>query len=282
MNGSVREVLRAASARLTAAGIPDAARDARLLLAEALKIAPDRLSLINSEPAGAPALAALEGFLDDRIRFRPVSQILGRRAFWGRDFEVTRDVLDPRPETETLVALALEGPQPSRILDLGTGSGAILVSLLAGWPCASGTGTDISAAALAVATRNAERHKVAARASFQEANWCEGVSGSYDLIVSNPPYIPSAEIEGLARDVRDWEPHHALSAGPSGLEVYRKIARNLQNILAREGRALIEIGPDQGATASAFFSNAGLANITLHQDMDGRDRVVEITCRPAG
>lgn len=282
MSGSVGQVLREASARLSAAGIPDAARDARLLLAGALKIAPDRLSLITSEPSAQTALAVFDGYLDDRIRFRPVAQILGRRAFWRLDFEITGDVLDPRPETETLVALALEGPTPRRILDLGTGSGAILVSLLAAWPSATGTGTDISGAALEVATRNAERHNVASRASFQVADWCKGASGPYDLIVSNPPYIPGGEIAGLAPDVRNWEPHLALSPGPTGLEACQTIARNIHSIFASEGRAFIEIGPDQGAAACAVFSAAGLAKVALHQDMDGRDRVVELACGQAG
>ena len=158
--------------------------------------------------------------LGERARARPVAQIIGRRAFWGREFAVTGAVLDPRPETETLIALALAGPAPARILDLGTGSGAILVTLLAEWPGAQGVGTDIDAAALAVAAENAARHGVAARAAFRRADWTQGIVGRFDLVVSNPPYIPAAEVEGLAPDVRDWEPRHALTAGPTGLEAY--------------------------------------------------------------
>lgn len=266
--------MAAAAARLGAAGVPGAARDARLLLADALGCPPARLVLVLDDRVGSAALADFERKVAARARFRPVAQILGRRSFWGRDFEVTADVLDPRPETETLVAHALEGPAPARILDLGTGSGVILVTLLSEWPDARGLGTDTSAAALEVARRNALRHGVDDRAAFQQADWAEGCDGTFDLIVCNPPYIPEGEIESLARDVRDWEPLGALTAGPSGLESFEAIAPALCALLAPGGRALFEIGSGQGAAVAGILKIVGLRGIIVSRDLDGRDRVV--------
>jgi release factor glutamine methyltransferase len=267
---SVRAALAAGAARLAAAGVPDPGRDARRLMAAALGVAPDRVTLAMGEELPAAAAAAFERMLGERARARPVAQITGRRAFWGRGFAVTGAVLDPRPETETLVALALAGAPAARVLDLGTGSGAILVTLLAEWPEARGVGTDVDAAALAVAAENAVRHGVAGRAAFRVADWLEGVEGRFDLVVANPPYIPAGEVAGLAADVRDWEPRHALTAGPTGLEAYRRIAAGLGRVLAPGGRALFEVGAGQGAAVAALFPGA-----VVHPDLDGRGRVVE-------
>jgi release factor glutamine methyltransferase len=203
-----------------------------------------------------------------------VAQILGRRAFWGRDFAVSAAVLDPRPETETLIARALEGPAPASLLDLGTGSGILLVTLLAEWPDAHGLGTDIDGAALAVASENAARHGVAGRAAFREADWTVGLEERFDLVVSNPPYIPAADVEGLSPEVRDWEPRHALTAGPTGLEAYGRIAAGLAAVLAPGGRALFEVGVGQGAAVAALLREAGFGAMAVHADLDGRDRVV--------
>jgi release factor glutamine methyltransferase len=174
---TLREALAAGTARLASAGIPDAARDARRLMAEAIGVAADRLTLLAGEVLPADTVSRYDGMVGERARFRPVAQIVGRRAFWGRTFAVSGAVLDPRPETETLVALAVAGSPAARVLDLGTGSGAILVTLLAEWPAARGVGTDIDAAALAVAAANAARHGVSARAEFREADWTGGIDG---------------------------------------------------------------------------------------------------------
>ncbi len=273
---TLREALAAGTARLAAAGVPGAARDARWLLAEALCLAPDRLTLAMDTVVPEAAAAAFEAMLAERARFRPVAQIIGRRAFWGRDFIVSGAVLDPRPETETLVARALAGPAPARVLDLGTGSGAILVTLLAEWPDALGVGTDIDAGALAVAAANAARHGVAARAAFREADWMVGLDGRFDLVVSNPPYIPAGEVDGLDRDVRDWEPRRALTAGPTGLEAYARIAAGLGAVLAPEGRGLFEVGAGQAAAVDRLMRDAGFRRVAVHDDLDGRGRVVEV------
>ncbi len=275
MTRTVRAALADGTARLSTAGVQDAARDARRLMAAALAVPADRLTLLAADPLPAPAAAVFERMLDERSRFRPVAQITGRRSFWGRDFAVTAAVLDPRPETETLVALALAGTAAASVLDLGTGSGALLVTLLAEWPAARGTGVDIDPAALAVAAANAAALGVAARARFKQGDWTEGLAGRYELIVANPPYVPEAEVAALAADVRDWEPRHALTAGPSGLEAYQALAPALPKLLAPKGRALLEIGAGQGPAVAAIFRAAGFAQVALHPDLDGRTRVVE-------
>ena len=271
---TVRSALAAGAARLAAAGVPDPARDARRLMAAALGVAADRLTLRSGEPLAPEAAAAFARMLAERARFRPVAQIVGRRSFWGRDFTVSAAVLDPRPETETLVELALRGGPAARVLDIGTGSGAILLTLLAEWPSAHGAGTDVDPAALAVAGTNADRLGVAARLRLMRTDWVEGVDGRFDLVVSNPPYIAAAEIDALAPDVRAWEPRHALTPGPTGLESYACIAPSLPRLLAPGGRVLLEIGPTQGQAVARLLADAGLAAIACHPDLDGRDRVV--------
>ena len=157
------------------------------------------------------------------------------------------------------MALALGGAVPATVLDLGTGSGAILLSLLAEWPAAHGVGTDVDAAVLAVAQENARRLGVAARVSLRLADWTEGVDGRFDLVVSNPPYIAAGEIDALAPDVRDWEPRHALTPGPMGLEAYARIVAGLPWVLAPGGRALLEIGPMQGEAVKKTRSSRSRA-----------------------
>jgi len=268
------EALRSAIPRLTAAGVEGAARDARLLLAHALQIAPDRLTLHLADRLSPEAAARFEAAVNDRVRRRPVSQITGQRQFWGRSFRVTSDTLDPRPETETLIAAALETPF-ARVLDLGTGTGAILLTLLAERPPATGLATDASEAALAVAARNARALGLADRASFSQSDWFAGVEGRFDLIVSNPPYISEDEMADLSPEVRDWEPRLALTPGGDGLAAYRAIAAGCGAHLAPGGRLVVEIGPTQGAAVAALFAGAGLSLVRVRPDMDGRDRVVE-------
>jgi len=276
MNGTVQAALAAAAARLAAAGVPDPARDARVLMAAALGVPPAGLTPRQRDALPPAAAAVFAAHVAARGGRRPAAQILGRREFWGRSFEVTGDVLDPRPETEALVALALQGPAPARLLDLGTGNGAILVTLLAEWPEARGLGSDLSAAALAVAARNAARHGVAVRSEFRRADWTDGLRGPFDLVVSNPPYIPAAELAALAPEVRDWEPRLALTPGPRGVEAYERIAARLAALLDPCGRALFEIGAGQGPAVTALFRRAGFVRVKLHPDLDGRDRVVAV------
>lgn len=267
------EALRLAIPRLRAAGVEDAPRDARVLLAHAMGIAPDRLTLHLTDEMTAPQARAYEEAILARAARQPVAQIIGTREFFGRRFRVTRDTLDPRPDTETLVAAALERPFLS-MLDLGTGTGCILLSCLAQMPMARGLGTDISPAALEVAMGNAETLGLAKRAQFRLSDWFAAVPGRFDLITSNPPYIALDEMPGLAPEVRDWEPHLALTPGGDGLDAYRAIARGAPARLMEGGRILVEIGPTQGAAVSALFAAQGLSAITVIKDIDGRDRVV--------
>jgi release factor glutamine methyltransferase len=268
-----QEALRDAVPRLAAAGIEDAARDARVLLAHALGVAPDRLTLHLPEEMAAPQAQAYEQAIQAREARQPVAQITGRRLFWGLPFRVTRDTLDPRPETETLVAEALRQPF-LKALDLGTGTGCILLSCLRGMPMARGLGVDISEAALVVAAGTSSDLGLAGRARFLRSDWFSAVSGAFDLIVSNPPYIAATEMPSLSPDVREWEPHLALTPGGDGLDAYRTIARGAGARLMPGGRLLVEIGPTQGPAVTAFFRACGLEDIRILPDMDGRDRVV--------
>jgi release factor glutamine methyltransferase len=244
-----------AAARLAQAGIPDPPREARKLARAA-------------EEHGAD-LAALVG---RRVAGEPMSHILGYRDFWEHRFEVTADVLDPRPETETLVAAALEAPF-SRVLDLGTGSGCILLSLLAARDGAAGLGTDLSEAALAVAGRNAERLGVRDRAALIPSDWWRAVTGRFDLIVSNPPYIAADEMAALQPEL-SHEPRMALTDEGDGLSAYRVLTGGAPAHLAPGGRLMVEIGPTQGAAVAAMFQAAGLTAVEIRLDLDGRDRVV--------
>ena len=271
MTLTVAEALRAGTRELANAGIDDPARDARLLLAHAMGVAPQRLTMLLPEMLPMPACGRFDAALSHRVIRRPVAQIIGRRLFWGREFRVTRDTLDPRPETETLVAAALETPF-ARVLDLGTGTGAILLSLMAERPGTEGTGTDISAAALAVAGENARVFGLSPR--LLQSDWFAGIDGRFDLIVSNPPYIAAAEMAGLAPEVREWEPHSALTDGGDGLGAYRAIAAGAAAHLRPGGRLAVEVGNTQSAAVAALLAASGLRPAGTRRDMDGRERVV--------
>ncbi|MFN3955001.1 MAG: peptide chain release factor N(5)-glutamine methyltransferase [Pararhodobacter sp.] len=273
MSTGLRGLLAAAAARLRAAGVPDPVRDARLLAAHALGLAPDRLTLHLDDQPDPAQRARLEQALLARAARQPVSQIIGGRWFWGRWFRVTPEVLDPRPETETLVAAALEEPF-HRVLDLGTGSGAILLSLLAEQPAAEGYGIDISVPALGVAAQNAATLGLEGRVRLHRSDWFSDVAGRFDLIVANPPYIGADEMPGLAPESRDWEPHLALTPGGDGLDAYRRIATGVVTHLASGGRLFLEIGPTQAAAVSALLVGVGLKDVRTLHDLDGRARVV--------
>ncbi len=267
------EALRQATRALREAQVPTPERDARRLLSWAMNEPAARLALALPEVLDDEAAALYDAALGKRIDRIPVSHITGRRMFWGREFHIDKSVLDPRPETETLIAEALSHPFET-VLDLGTGSGCILITLLAERPGAIGTGTDISPAAPVMAQANAIALDVSDRAQFCVANWFDGISGRFDLIVSNPPYIAAAEMAGLDPEVRNWEPRGALTDDADGLTAYRAIARDALAYLTPGGRLLVEIGPTQGAYVTGVFHAAGLVSVAVHPDMDGRDRVV--------
>lgn len=271
MTGSA--VMREAIARLAAAGIASATKDARALLAFATGISADRLTLHLPDELSESDVARFERALTARLARQPISQIIGQRLFWGRNFKVTSDTLDPRPETEILVNEALRSPF-TQLLDLGTGTGCILLSCLADMVQATGVGVDISDKAIAVAVENAHALGLEKRARFLRSDWFEAVPGRFDLIVSNPPYIAAHEMAGLAPDVRDWEPHMALSPGGDGLGAYRAIAKAAPARLTQGGRILLEIGPTQASEVAALLEAEGFQAIQAIRDFDGRDRVV--------
>lgn len=265
--------LAAAMAELRGAGIDDPSRDARVLLAHAAGVGPERVTLILHDPAPAVQADHFAALIARRASRVPVSHLTGKRQFWGRTFQVGPEVLDPRPETEILVAAALEQAAP-RVLDLGTGSGCILLSLLADCPEMTGVGVDLSSGALQIAAANAATLGVSDRVDFVQGDWFTPVKGVFDLIVSNPPYIALTEMAGLAPEVIDHEPRLALTDEGDGLTAYRAIAAGAPLHLTPGGRLLVEIGPTQGSAVAALFAQAGLVGIELRSDLDGRDRVV--------
>ncbi|QIZ82444.1 peptide chain release factor N(5)-glutamine methyltransferase [Thalassovita gelatinovora] len=255
------------------------AREARLLLAHAAGVDQAGLIQLDIGDYNAEVMTRYADILHRRRAGEPVSKIIGYRDFWNHRFEISADVLDPRPDTETLVAAALQGPAPDRILDLGTGSGCILLSLLDEWPRATGVGCDLSDKALDIARRNAQALGLTDRADFVTSDWFTAIEGRFDLIVSNPPYIAAAEMTGLSREVLNHDPHLALTPGGDGLAPYRIIATRAGEFLTETGRLMVEIGWQQGPDVSAIFHQAGLVNVKTLPDLEGRNRVVMATVR---
>ncbi|MDP2123149.1 MAG: peptide chain release factor N(5)-glutamine methyltransferase [Parvibaculum sp.] len=263
--------------RLKQAGLPTPELDARLLVRGVTGAS--EIEMIREPGAFITAAeeAVLASFETRRLAGEPVSRILGRREFWGLEFAVTPAVLDPRPDSETLVAAALDllrGIEAPRILDLGTGSGCLLLAVLHERADAHGLGIDISADALAVAQANAAALGLAPRAEFLQADWTAGVAGPFDLVLSNPPYIASAEIATLDRDVRDHDPRRALDGGADGLDAYRALALALPPVLKPGGHAVIELGVGQAAAVAALFDAGGFSATRTLADLAGVPRVL--------
>jgi release factor glutamine methyltransferase len=271
----VAAALRVAVERL--APVSDTPRlDAELLLAHALGISRNELLLRQRDLTVPASFAAL---LERRLSGEPIAYITGTRDFWTISLHVTPDVLIPRPDTETLIEAAVDhfgASAPATILDLGTGSGALLLAALDQWPGARGIGIDISPAALAVAQANADRLGMRARAEFRIGDWAEGLDGPFDLILINPPYI--ARDAALAGDVLR-EPEGALFAGAEGLDDYRRIAPMLPRLIGAGGMAAIEIGYDQGQSVAALLAEQGLG-VALRRDLAGHDRCLAVTQKP--
>ncbi len=259
----VSDALRAASARIDRL-------DAEVLLAHMLGV--DRGGLILN-PDRNIDLENYDFLVERRFSGEPVAYITGTREFWSLDLIVTPDVLIPRPDSETLIEAALANvvKPPATILDLGTGSGALLLAALTEWPQARGLGVDASAPALAVARRNAEQLGLADRAEFCLGDWGLGLSAKFDLILSNPPYVEENAI--LSTDVRDYEPASALFAGADGLDDYRRLIPQLPGLLATDGLAVVEIGATQAGAVLALAAVAGLSG-SVRRDLAGRDRCI--------
>jgi release factor glutamine methyltransferase len=277
--GTTRELARRGlTEAFRAEGLPSASLDARVLTCAAVGI--DHVDLVREPDRRLGAAAeTLRDFARRRLCREPVSRITGVREFWGMRLEIDRHVLDPRPDTETLVEaivdrLAAENAAPLRILDLGVGSGAILCGLLASLPNAFGIGVDVSAGACAVARRNLTRSGFSARTAILCGNWTDAFFGSFNVIVSNPPYIPSVGIASLDDEVRGHDPVLALDGGDDGLAAYRALAPRLAPRLAEGGIVAFEIGTDQFAGVAAILGAAGFEPMAPIHDLAGRDRVV--------
>jgi release factor glutamine methyltransferase len=279
---TVEAARRALATRFRINAVDSAELDARILLGAALGL--DLTGIISAAalPVAAAEAARLEDLACRRLAGEPVARILGFREFWGLRLQLTAATLVPRPDTETVVELALEllraGPardRPLRIADLGTGSGAILVALLSELPDASGIGTDISAAALRTASANARDLGLAGRAAFVACDYAAALSGAFDLIVSNPPYVRSAEIAGLATEVRDHDPLAALDGGADGLDAYRALIPPAARLLAPGGVLATEVGHNQGPDVERLMMAAGLTLQGLPKpDLAGTARAV--------
>ncbi len=275
------EALRAAVARLLEAGLEDrAADDTRLMLEHSSDLS--RAGLISNMDRPQPADEAqhFEALIDRRARREPLSHILGKVGFWTLELEVGPEVLTPRADTETVVEAALAAVQdrqaPLRILDIGTGSGAIALALLSELPNAIAVATDLSQKALDIASVNAVRNGLGEQCILVRTRWADGVDPGYDLVMSNPPYIASAVIDTLDPEVRDFEPRLALDGGADGLAPYPHLIAEAQRLLKPGGTAVFEIGYDQGAAVLSLAQAAG-ARVQLRQDLAGRDRAV--VCR---
>jgi release factor glutamine methyltransferase len=272
--------------RLEAAGVDSPAIDARLLLEAAAEVSRTDIITDPHRALAADAAERLEAFVARRERREPVSQILGRRAFWTIMLKVSGGVLTPRPETETLVEVALRAFPAERsftVLDLGVGSGALLLAILAERPAARGLGVDVSEEALAVARENAANLGLAGRAAFLRGDWTSGLGGGgFDLVVANPPYVPTGEIAALAPEVRDHEPRLALDGGSDGLDAYRRLAPEILRVLKPGGVLAVEVGPGQAQQVMVLFREAGATDLMVHDDLAGRQRVVAGAKKPLG
>jgi release factor glutamine methyltransferase len=274
-------------AALAGRGIDTAELDARLLISHALGLEGVAYFTSSGRELDDGEVRAVAELLARRLAGEPVSRIIGRRGFWKHEFVLGAATLDPRPDSETLIETALDlieeqnrQDTPLQVLDLGTGSGALLLSLLLEWPETTGLGVDRSAEALEIAARNAERLKCADRVRFQQGHWLRDCEQRYDVIVCNPPYIPEEEIDRLAPEVAQYDPREALDGGADGLDPYREIFPKLADHLKGDGVALFEFGVGQHEDLVRLAADAGLAPAIgedgLVKDLTGRERVLVV------
>jgi release factor glutamine methyltransferase len=279
---TIEAARRALAARLKSGGIDSAELDARMLVGAVLGLDLTGMITAASRQLTTDESAHLEQFARRRMAAEPVARIVGNKEFWGLRLELSAATLVPRPDTETVVELALQilrtdavADRPLRIADLGTGSGAILLALLSELPNAQGFGTDISEEALRIARGNAERLELSDRATFVACDYASGLSGPFDLMASNPPYIRSADIEGLATEVRHYDPHAALDGGADGLDAYRALIPQAAGLLAPGGALVVEAGQGQSGQIEALMTAAGLTTSSPPRaDLAGIPRAV--------
>ena len=258
---SIATVLNESSHKLEEVSGNNSKREVEILLEFSIK-SQGKLFQLDHE-ISEDSYVFFKTLLEKRLKFQPISQIIGQRYFWKSKFLVTPDVLDPRPDTETLIEHTLSLGKFNRILDLGTGSGCILLSLLNEYKDAIGIGIDISKKALNVAKKNADLLNLKHRASFKLGNWCENIEGQFDLIVSNPPYISEYEMMNLSKDVLNWEPRIALTPEGDGLEAYKYILNGAKKLLKPNGKLILEIGYNQRDDVSYLLKSNNYKAITV-------------------
>jgi release factor glutamine methyltransferase len=276
---SIAESLGALKNMLRAAGVDDFERDARVLTCAAFNIAQIDLILRPDAAASPEALARLADFARRRLNCEPVTRIVGSRGFWTFEMEVQPDVLDPRPDTEVLVEMCVARLEARRaesltFLDIGTGSGALLAALLSEFPKASGHAIDVSPHAVAAARQNLSMLGLSERAVVLQQSWADPVPQRFDLVVSNPPYIPSAEILTLGPEVRNFDPVLALDGGADGLDAYRAIAKRWRDWIIPGGLLALEIGATQAADICRLFDSTGARLLEARKDYAGNDRTL--------
>ena len=268
---TIGEALRAAADRLAAAGIDSARLEARLLMAHAIGV--DRADVVDRRRQIDPA--RFEALLERRLVHEPLAYIVGSQGFWTLDLAVSPDTLIPRADSEALIVAAKRFcPSPARILDLGTGTGCLLLAALAEFPGAFGVGVDLSPGAALLAARNARTNGLAGRSAFLAGDWDTALAGMFDLVLSNPPYIPGADIEGLMPEVALFEPGRALDGGADGLAAYRAVVAALPRLLAPDGIAIFELGQGQAESVTALACGSGLGRVALQADLGGIPRAL--------
>jgi release factor glutamine methyltransferase len=275
----LREVLAEATARLAEAGVAEPRLDARLLVGAALGLSREAMVAHPDRAVGDDERAAIDALLRRRAAREPVARILGTREFWSLDFTVTPATLEPRPDSETVIEAAL-GAFPDRdaaltVLDLGTGTGCLLLALLSEFPNANGVGVDVSSDAVDAAAANARRLGFGRRAHFVCDDWAESLTGPFDCILANPPYIPSSDLAGLAPEIAH-DPHAALDGGPDGMSGIAGVVDAAQRLLHPEGRAFVEIGAGQSEAAQALALRNGLVVANMRADIGGIPRVLAL------
>ena len=284
MSAALDSVLRGAAAALRAAGVDRPMADARVLVSAAASLSREDMLRDPRLPLSPAALAAFEDMIARRARRMPVARILGRREFRSLSFELGSDTLDPRPDSETVVDAALDRvadhPHACRLLDIGTGTGCLLLSLLHELPDATGVGTDIAPGACHVARRNARRLGLEKRAAFVVCDWAGAIRGRFDVVVSNPPYISEAEMTQLSPEVADHDPVRALCGGADGLDAYRALAAQCTGLLAADGRLFVEIGSTQGDAVVEIFRRHGFCLAEARRDLGGRPRCLAFARDP--
>jgi release factor glutamine methyltransferase len=272
--------IRAATHQLAAAGIDNPELDARLLTQHVLHIGHAEVLAQSERPLSHKEIEHINALIARRVKREPVARIMGEREFWGLSFGLNEATLEPRPDSETLIEESLkrirQTPQfkISRVLDLGTGTGCLLLSLLSEMPQASGVGIDVAPRAVEQAQANAKRNHLSERSEFRIGNWFENVTERFDVIVSNPPYIVASDIDVLQPEVRDYDPRIALDGGADGLDIYRFLIPKLSPHLNKGGHVAFEVGQGQSAYVSDILKDYGFQNVTVHRDLGGIERCV--------